>query len=205
MIILRGKCSDILTFREQFTGDKEKGRLSKRVLISTPCAYQGVKNVHFSENLACFLFLKHPFWDLPFCLINYEIDSQYPNIKLFEYSFLHYMHRLSFMYTRLLITAELQLASYLKETLVQVFSCEFCKISKNIFFTEHICATAFIWNTVHFSNIGAPPLLSLVFEWIVRYSFYAAQLYSNINKQCKNQCTNSNKKWKLKKLHVSLD
>ena len=29
-----------------------------------------------------------------------------------------------------------------KETLVQVFSCEFCKISKNTFFTEHLRATA---------------------------------------------------------------
>ena len=25
------------------------------------CAYQGVRNVRFSENLACFVFLKHPF------------------------------------------------------------------------------------------------------------------------------------------------
>ena len=32
-------------------------------------AYQGVRNVHFSENLACFVFLKHSFWDSPFCLI----------------------------------------------------------------------------------------------------------------------------------------
>ena len=29
-----------------------------------------------------------------------------------------------------------------KETLTQVFSCEFCKISKNIFFIEHLWATA---------------------------------------------------------------
>ena len=28
-----------------------------------------------------------------------------------------------------------------KETLAQVFSCEFCKISKNIFFTEHLWTT----------------------------------------------------------------
>ena len=27
-----------------------------------------------------------------------------------------------------------------KETLSQVFSCEFCEISKNTFFTEHLCA-----------------------------------------------------------------
>ena len=30
-----------------------------------------------------------------------------------------------------------------KETLTQVFSCEFCEISKNTFFTEHVWATAF--------------------------------------------------------------
>ena len=28
-----------------------------------------------------------------------------------------------------------------KEALSQVFSCEFCEISKNIFFTEHLWAT----------------------------------------------------------------
>ena len=31
-----------------------------------------------------------------------------------------------------------------KETLAQVFSCKFCKIFKNIFFTEHPRATAFV-------------------------------------------------------------
>ena len=29
-----------------------------------------------------------------------------------------------------------------KETLAQVFSCDFCEISKNTFFTEHLGATA---------------------------------------------------------------
>ena len=29
-----------------------------------------------------------------------------------------------------------------KETLTQVFSCEFCKISKNTFFTEHLWTIA---------------------------------------------------------------
>ena len=29
-----------------------------------------------------------------------------------------------------------------KEALAQVFSCEFCQISKNTFFTEHLWATA---------------------------------------------------------------
>ena len=30
-----------------------------------------------------------------------------------------------------------------KETLAQVFSCEHCKISKNIFFTEHLLDDCF--------------------------------------------------------------
>ena len=34
--------------------------------------YQGVRNVRFSENLMCFVFLKHPFRDSPFCLITDE-------------------------------------------------------------------------------------------------------------------------------------
>ena len=35
------------------------------------CAYQGVINVRF---LACFVFLKHPFWDSPFGLIGLITD-----------------------------------------------------------------------------------------------------------------------------------
>ena len=31
-------------------------------------------HVRFSENLACFVFLKHPFWDSPFCLITDETE-----------------------------------------------------------------------------------------------------------------------------------
>ena len=46
----------------------------KRTFVTPWCArtYQGVRNVRFSENLACFVFLKHPFWDSPFCLITDE-------------------------------------------------------------------------------------------------------------------------------------
>ena len=50
-------------------------KLSKRrtfltLLIRTrTCAYQGVRNVRFSEILACFVFLKHLFWDSPFALL----------------------------------------------------------------------------------------------------------------------------------------
>ena len=73
--------------------NKAKGRISKRVFqenkarqvfrktnISYPlirtrtCAYQGVRNVRFSENLACFVFLKHPFLDSSFCLITDDVQ-----------------------------------------------------------------------------------------------------------------------------------
>ena len=45
-----------------------------------------------------------------------------------------------------------------KETLAQMFSCEFCDISKNIFFTEHLRTTA--------SNIvkAAETVLWLMFQ-----------------------------------------
>ena len=39
----------------------------------TSCAYQGVRNVRFSENVARFVFLKHPFWDSLFCLVTDEL------------------------------------------------------------------------------------------------------------------------------------
>ena len=41
------------------------------------CAYQGVRNVRFSENLACFTFLLPPFWDSSFCLITIEIAPNF--------------------------------------------------------------------------------------------------------------------------------
>ena len=36
------------------------------------CAYQGVRNVHFLENLTWFAFLLPPVWYFPFCLITDE-------------------------------------------------------------------------------------------------------------------------------------
>ena len=78
-------------------GNKAKGQISKRVFqekkarqifrifwkmnISYPlihkriCAYEGVRNVRFSENLACFVFL------LPFCLIT----DNFPNLRKKEW------------------------------------------------------------------------------------------------------------------------
>ena len=52
----------------------QKTNLSYPLIRTHACAYQGVRNIRFSENLACFVFLKHPFWDSSFCLITDEIN-----------------------------------------------------------------------------------------------------------------------------------
>ena len=47
--------------------------------------------------------------------------------------------------TRVSFSIKLQAEAYnyiKKETLAQVFSCEFCEISKNTYFTEHLWDTA---------------------------------------------------------------
>ena len=81
-------------FLLNIVGNKEKGRISKRVFQEKKApqifrkkriflnpdthAYVNipeVRNVRFSENLECFAFLKHPFWDSPFCLITHDINS----------------------------------------------------------------------------------------------------------------------------------
>ena len=86
MFTHRAECNTRNIFR------KAKGWISKRVLqenkagkifqktnITYPvictrtCAYQEVRNVRFSENLTCFVFLKHPLCVLPFCPITDDI------------------------------------------------------------------------------------------------------------------------------------
>ena len=41
-----------------------------------------------------------------------------------------------------------QMDLFKEETLAQVFSCEFCEISKNTFFAEHIRATAPVFKSL---------------------------------------------------------
>ena len=79
---------------------KAKGRISKRVFqenkarqifrktdISYPLirtrtyAYQGVRNIPFSENLACCVFLKLSVWDSSFCLITDDIKDLWLRIS----------------------------------------------------------------------------------------------------------------------------
>ena len=60
--------------KKMFQENKAR-QIFRKMIISYPlirtrtCTYQGVRNICFSENLACFVFLKHPFWDSSFCLI----------------------------------------------------------------------------------------------------------------------------------------
>ena len=72
---------------KQFVGNKAEGQISKRVIQENKARHifrknnifqpliRTVKNVRFSENLTCFIFLKFPFWDPPFCLITDELAS----------------------------------------------------------------------------------------------------------------------------------
>ena len=54
-----------------------------------------------------------------------------------------------------------------KETPAQVVSCEFCEISKNIFFTEHLRATASFF---HVSN-GSKKHLEFKIMTLVNFFF----------------------------------
>ena len=65
-------------------GESHNGcfKKTKHVKISErTCAYQGGRNVRFWEKLLCFVFLKQPFWDSPFCLVTVEIR---PFHKVFD-------------------------------------------------------------------------------------------------------------------------
>ena len=57
----------------QIVGNKAKGRISKRLFQENKARQIFRKTKNFSENLACFVFLKHPFSNSPFCLITDEI------------------------------------------------------------------------------------------------------------------------------------
>ena len=57
-----------------FVSNKAKGQISnfpKNEHFLPP--YQRVRNVCFSKNLACLVFLKHPFWDSPFSFITNDL------------------------------------------------------------------------------------------------------------------------------------
>ena len=123
-----------------FVGNKAKGRISKWMfqenkagqifrktnisypLISTrTCAYQGVRNVRFSEILACFVSLKDSFWDSPFWLITDNL-----------------IHRFKYYYTVL----KLNIGNYATHFLYISAFCSSKYLRKNYFQTLN---TALSW------------------------------------------------------------
>ena len=67
----------------------QKTNMSYPVMGIRTCACQGVRNICFLENLACFIFLKHPFWDLPFCLITNESPNSSKFVHLSQNYIIH--------------------------------------------------------------------------------------------------------------------
>ena len=56
------------------------------LLISTHTFFTHIRNVRFSENLACLVFLLPSFWDSPFCFMYYRLSltfkSKLPAVEL---------------------------------------------------------------------------------------------------------------------------
>ena len=73
-------------------------------------------------------------------------------------------------------------AKFIGKHLAQVFSYEFCEISKNKFFTEYLWATTSGWARLFHSELNY--LLSNFFKWSLKCSSYSmkvplyAQLFS---------------------------
>ena len=53
-----------------------KTNISYPLIRTGTCVFQGVGNVRSSESLACFVFLKYPFWDSRFWLIIDELKVE---------------------------------------------------------------------------------------------------------------------------------
>ena len=73
-----------------FLGNKAKGWILKRVLQENKVRqifqeaniFYPLRNVRFSENLTCFVFLKHAFGDSPFYLITVNLRTVKSYIRL---------------------------------------------------------------------------------------------------------------------------
>ena len=66
-----------------------------------------------------------------------------------------------------------------KDTLAQLFSCEFCKIFKNSFFTEHLPETASEGNRIY-STLATLPLTLLCPDLILHLTFVLPQLFHTL-------------------------
>ena len=66
-----------------FLGNKAMLKENKvRQIFQKSNIFYPLRNVRFSENLPCFVFLKHPFGDSPFCLITVNLRIVKSYIRL---------------------------------------------------------------------------------------------------------------------------
>ena len=116
-----------------------KANSSYPLIRTRTCTYQGV-NVRFSENLACFVFLKHPFWDSPFCLItdefsHYRIFTRTRNFLIEMYNYTLIMTKnishSSMLWQKYFITFE-RVSTYFRPKLVRNRNKMFMKSSGKI-------------------------------------------------------------------------
>ena len=87
-------------------GNKAKGRISKgvfqenkarQIFQKTNISYPLIRTgTCFSENVACFVFFKHPFWDSLFCLITE--DSAKSGCLFIIYLFISFYLTLTFFH-----------------------------------------------------------------------------------------------------------
>ena len=71
--------------RKQSMPDFPKNELS--LIRSRTCGYHGVRNVSFSENLACFVFLKHSLFETLLLMIIYrpkKPETSYLRLQILE-------------------------------------------------------------------------------------------------------------------------
>ena len=79
----------------------------------------GVRNVRFSENLARFVFLKHSFWDSPFCLIT---DEMFLNKLQKEISKAYELRTYELQQKRNTITRKKHSKEYLETNSFEIFN-----------------------------------------------------------------------------------
>ena len=77
--------------------------------------------------------------------------------------------------------AGLKSATLLKETLAQMFSCEFCKIFRNTFCTEDLWATASIFDQVYCFVAKRQTDLKLLLIIAVTYTFLIVLLMNSLS------------------------
>ena len=143
---------------------KVKNHLNRR-------AYQRARNVCFLENLACFVFLKHPFWDSPFCFITDEIRDIAQN-RSFVKDLLSDCEQVStklrisqFLITKQESSWKIYMQFFLLVFIISLYGLKNMKILQNILprnLFVFFCSN-FIGNSLHLPNY--PKVQNLFFQW----------------------------------------